>query len=78
MRHTVPKLGCTTCLVSSLPEMGDTSLALVDLSDFLERAQNPIHNSMMERIVMSGLVEAATFHIAAPCLELVLECMNRY
>lgn len=26
----------------------------------------------------SGLVEAATFPIVAPCLELVLECMNRY
>ncbi|XP_057830722.2 pentatricopeptide repeat-containing protein At2g13600-like [Cryptomeria japonica] len=58
--------------------MGDTSLVLADLSDFLERAKNPVQNSMMERIVKSGLIEAATFPIVAPCLELVLECMNRY
>lgn len=26
----------------------------------------------------SGLIEAATFPLAAPCLDLVIVCMNRY
>lgn len=77
MRPTLPKLGHNYCLVSPLPKLGDTSLALVNLSDFLDRAKNLVQNSMMERIVKSGLVEAAAFPIA-PCPELVLECMNRY
>lgn len=58
--------------------MGDTSLALANLSDFLERDKNPFQNSMMERIVKSGLIENTAFPIVAPCPELVLECMNRY
>lgn len=78
MRPTLLKLGLTSCLVSSLPEMGDTSLALMDLSDLLERAKNLVQNSMMERIVKSGLVEAITFPIATPLQMLVLECMNMY
>lgn len=78
MRPTLPKLGCTSCLVSTLPELGDTSLAEVDLVNFLERARNPDGNSMMGKIVKSGLIEAATFPTAAPCPELVLECINKY
>lgn len=78
MRPTLSKLGRTSFLVSSLPEMGDTSLAEANLFDFYERVKNPTQNSMMEKIVRSGLVEAAAFPVAAPCLELVLECMNRY
>lgn len=79
MRPTLPKLGHTSCLISSLPEMGDTSLAQPDLTNFLERAKNPAQNSMMEKIIRSGLTEAkCAFLVATPCLELVLECMNRY
>lgn len=78
MKHTLPKIGHTSCLVSSLPNMGDTSLALEDLSYFLERAKNPVQNLMMERIVKSGSIDATTFPITVPCPELVLECMNRY
>ncbi|XP_057824589.1 uncharacterized protein LOC131036662 [Cryptomeria japonica] len=78
MRPTLLKLGCTSCLISSLPEMGDTSLAQVDLTNFLERVKNPAQNSMMEKIVRSGLIEAAAFPIVAPWPKLVLECMNRY
>lgn len=78
MRLTLPKLGRTSCLVSILPELGDTSLVQANLGDFLERARNPRADSMMERIVRSGLIEASAFPTAAPCLELVITCMNRY
>lgn len=33
---------------------------------------------MMRRIVDSGLIEASVFPSAIQCLELVLECMNKY
>lgn len=78
MRPTLPKLGHTSYLVSSLPEMDDTSLAQEDLFDFIERDKNLAQNFMMDKIVRSGLVEAATFPVVGPCSELVLECMNRY
>lgn len=78
MRPTQPKLGRTSHLISSLPEMGDTSPVQANLTNFLERAKNPAQNSMMEKIVRSGLIEAVAFPVATPCLELVLECMNRY
>lgn len=61
MRPMLPKLGWTSCLVSILPELEDTSLIHVDLGDFLERTKNPQTSSLMEKIVKSGLVEAATF-----------------
>lgn len=78
MRLTLPKLGRTSCLISTLQELDDTAFVQDELDNFLERAKNPIANSMMGKIVHSGLVEAATFPIAAPCPELVYACMNRY
>lgn len=78
MRPTLPKFGRTSCLVSILLELSDTSLAQANLGDFLERDKNPGTGSMMEMIVRSGLIEAVSFPIAAPCLDLVITCMNRY
>lgn len=78
MRPILPKLDQTSCLVSIFLELDDNSLAHADLRDFLERAKKPEAGPMMEKIVRSGLVEAATFLLAAPCPDLVIACMNRY
>lgn len=78
MRPILPKLGLTSCLVSILPELEDTSLVHEDLGDFLERAKNTQTGSLMEKILKSGLVEAATFPLVTVCLDLVMACMNRY
>lgn len=64
--------------MSILPELDDTSLAHANLGDLLERTKNPQDGSIMEKIVRSGLVEAAAFPLAAPCPYLVVACMNRY
>lgn len=63
--------------MSILPELDDTFLAHANLGDLLERAKNPQTGSMTEKIVKSGLVEAATFLFVAPCPNLVVACMNR-
>lgn len=78
MRPVLPKLDQTSCLVSILSEMEDTSLVHADLGNFLERTKNPQAGSLMEKIVKSGLVEAVAFPLAAPCPDLVLDCMNIY
>lgn len=78
MRPILPKLGRTSCLVSILPKLDDTSLAQANLGDFLERARNPKVGLMMEKIVRSGLIKAAAFPIVAPCPNLVIACMNKY
>lgn len=78
MRPTLPKLGCTSCLVSILLKLSDTSLAQDDLGNFLQRARNIGANSMKERIVRSGLIEPTAFPTIALCLELVIAFMNRY
>lgn len=67
MRPTLPNLGRTSCLISTLLELDDTTLVQDELENFLGRAKNPEANSMMQKIVHSGLVEAAAFPIAAPC-----------
>lgn len=78
MRPMLSKIGWTSCLVSILPELEDTSLVHVDLGDFLERTKNPLTGSLMEKIVKSGLVEATAFPLVATCLDLLMACMNRY
>lgn len=78
MKPIIPKIGRTSSLVSILWELSDTSLAQADLADFLERAKNPGEDSMMERIVRSGLIEAIAFPIVSPYLDLVTACINRY
>lgn len=78
MRPVLLKLGRTSCLVSILPELDDTSLAHANLGDFLERTKNPQAGSIMEKIVRSGLVEAVAFPLIVPCPDLVVACMNRY
>lgn len=78
MRPTLQKLGRTSCLVSTLLELGDNSLAQANLGDFLERVGNPNGNSMMGKIVKSRLIEAVAFPTTAPFPKLVMECMSRY
>lgn len=70
MRATFPKHGHTSCLVSTLLKLGDTSLDQADLGDFLERVVNPNDNSIMGKIVRSGLIEDASFPTIAPCHKL--------
>lgn len=78
MRPILPKLSRTSCLVSILLELEDTSLAQANQGDFLERARNPEAGSMMEKIVKSGLIEVVSFPTTAPCPDLVIACINRY
>lgn len=78
MRPILPKIGETSCLVSILLELEDTSLIHVDLGDFLEITKNPKTGSLMEKIVKISLMEAVVFPLIAPCHDLVLACMNRY
>lgn len=77
MSLVLPKLARTSCLVSILPGLDDTSLAHTNLGDFLERTKNPQPGSMMEKIVRSGLIEADAFPLSAPCPDLVIACINR-
>lgn len=78
MRPTLSKLGHTSCLIITLLELHNTTLVQDELGNFLETVRNPKSNSMMDRIVQSGLIEATAFPIAAPCPELVYACMNKY
>lgn len=78
MRPILPKLMSSSSLVSSLLELGDTTLVQLDLDDFLERVHNPVANPMMRDVAQSWLLEVTTFPTIAPCPELVLECMNHY
>lgn len=74
----MPKIDQKSWLVCTLSELEDTFLSSVDLDEFHERARNPTGPPLMQRILDSGLVEAAPFPPAVSCPELVLECMNRY
>lgn len=78
MRPKLPKIDQRSWLVCSLPELGDIFLPSIDLDEFHERAQNSTSSPLIQRILDSGLVEAVTFRPTVSCLELVLECMNRY
>lgn len=73
-RQPDPKSG----LVCSLPDIGDTFLPSVNLEEFHERTSNSANTPLMQKILDSGLIEAAPFPPVVSCPELVLECMSRY
>ena len=56
----------------------DTSLSFYDMQDFQRRLGiEPIH-PITQKLKGSGLVEAASFHVAVQAPELILECINHY
>lgn len=78
MRPVLHKMMSTSSLVSSLPELGDTTLVQLDLDVFLERVKNSTADPMTREVAQSGLLEAAAFPRTVSCVELVLECMHHY
>ena len=44
----------------------------------IERAKNAQLSPIYQKLVNSGLLEAATFPTTIACLELVIECANHY
>lgn len=48
MRPVLPKLVSLSSLVSSLPELGDTTLVQLDLEVLLERVKNLIADMMKD------------------------------
>lgn len=70
MRPKVPQIDQKSWLVISLPDIGDTFLPSVDLEEFHERVRNFASSPLMQKILDSGLVEAATFPPTVSCPKL--------
>lgn len=60
------------------PEIGDTWLGPVNLDELQKKFNKPNPPPIIERVVGSGLIEAAAFSIPVQCPKLVLECIKHY
>lgn len=78
MRPKPPQPDPKSGLVYSLLDIWDTFLPVLNLEEFYERACDSANTPLMQKILDSGLIEAAAFPPVVSCPELVLECMSRY
>ena len=76
-RPKLPKLEKPP-LLSSLPEIRDTFLVNRNLSEVVERAKNTPSSPIYQRLVESGLIEAAAFPAAIVYPKCILECANHF
>lgn len=61
-----------------MPKIRDTKVGQVNLDELWEKVNKPNPPLIKQKVIVIGLIEAATFPIVIQCPNLVIECIIHY